>query len=509
MSYSAQSSIDKAQLVLLDGAAVIVAFLGATWLRHDLGLLASRPVEGVPWFTYAVTAPFVALVFLLIFRYRGLYGGPLGRFTEAVRVMQGATIAIIGTLAVMFFYRGYSYSRATVLIFYPLVIVIVVSVRSLYRVYGTALRAHPAARRNLLVVGFGTVGRYLGRQLIEEPRCYEVKGFLDDDPDKADASLGDRKVLGTTADIERVVAEHHIDEVILAIPSAHRERVMDLVGACMRLKVTWRVVPDLYSVRLERLSIDHVGCVPLVGLRGPGIVGYNWALKRAFDLSVALLAILVTMPLWALLAVAIKLTSRGPVLFRQRRLGLKGNPFMLLKFRSMRMGAEARLHQDYAANWIYGKTGRGDKPAPRSLGAAAEDSPGAGKGTPKASKNGVGNGAVHKMTDDPRVTLVGRLLRRTSLDELPQLWNVVRGEMSLVGPRPPLAYEVERYTEWHKRRLDVLPGITGLWQVSGRNALSFEDMVRLDIEYIETWSLEQDVKILLKTIPAVLFGKAY
>jgi lipopolysaccharide/colanic/teichoic acid biosynthesis glycosyltransferase len=113
------------------------------------------------------------------------------------------------------------------------------------------------------------------------------------------------------------------------------------------------------------------------------------------------------------------------------------------------------------------------------------------------------------MTGDPRVTLVGRFLRRTSLDELPQLWNVVRGEMSLVGPRPPLPYEVERYTEWHKRRLDVLPGITGLWQVSGRNALSFEEMVRLDIEYIETWSLEQDVKILLKTVPALLFGKAY
>lgn len=478
--------------MLLDGAAVIAAFLGATWLRHGVGLLGSNPVEGVPWIAYAATAPLVALIFLVIFRYRGLYGDPMGRFAEGLRIVQGAAIAIVGTLAITFFYRGYSYSRATVLIFFPLVIVAVILGRSLYRAYGTALRSHPAARTNLLIVGFGTAGRYLGRQLIAQPRCYDVRGFLDDDPGVAGGAIEDRRVLGTTADLERVVVEQQINEVIIAIPSAHRERVMELAGTCMRMKLPWRVVPDLYDVRLERLSIDHIGCLPLVGLRGTEIVGYNWALKRAFDLSVGWLAILATLPLWLLLVAAIKLTSRGPVLFRQKRIGLKGKPFTFLKFRSMRTGADTRLHQDYTSDWIYGKTGKTDEPAPRSLGAAARD-----------------EGAVHKMTRDPRVTMVGRFLRRTSLDELPQLWNVVRGDMSLVGPRPPLPYEVQRYTEWHKRRLDVLPGITGLWQVSGRNKLSFEEMVRLDIEYIETWSLEQDVKIMLKTVPAVLFGTAY
>jgi exopolysaccharide biosynthesis polyprenyl glycosylphosphotransferase len=516
MIYSRQSSIDRRQLMLLDGAAVIVAFLGATWLRHGLGLLAGKPVEdligpklpgGVPWIAYALTAPFVALLFVLIFRYRGLYSLPMGRFAEAVRVAQGATIALIGTLALTFFYRGYSYSRATVLMFFPLVIASVVGARSLYRAYGTALRAHPAARRNLLIVGFGAVGRYLGRQLIEQPCFYEVKGFLDDDAAKAQASLAGRSVLGTTADLERVVREQQIEEVIIAIPSAHRERVMEVVGACMRLKLRWRVVPDLYGVRLERLSIDHVGALPLVGLRGPGIVGHNWALKRAFDLGVALLTILLTAPLWLLLAAAVKLTSRGPVLHRQQRIGLKGRPFTFLKFRSMRSGADAGLHRDYTSDWIYGKTGKAEGPAPRSLGAAALGS--LGPGEEEGAGAGLDRPGVHKMTNDPRVTAVGRFLRRTSLDELPQLWNVVRGEMSLVGPRPPLPYEVERYTEWHKRRLDVLPGITGLWQVSGRNALSFEEMVRLDIEYIETWSLERDVKILLKTVPAVLFGRAW
>jgi len=160
----------------------------------------------------------------------------------------------------------------------------------------------------------------------------------------------------------------------------------------------------------------------------------------------------------------------------------------------MRVLSGADIHKRYTADWIYGRTG--GAPARRSVGAAAAE--------PALDGNG-----VHKITHDPRVTWVGSLLRRTSLDELPQLWNVFRGDMSIVGPRPPIPYEVERYTEWHKRRLEVLPGITGLWQVSGRNALSFDEMVRLDLAYVETWTLEQDVRIVLKTVPAVLFGKAY
>jgi exopolysaccharide biosynthesis polyprenyl glycosylphosphotransferase len=256
-------------------------------------------------------------------------------------------------------------------------------------------------------------------------------------------------------------------------------------------------VPDLYDVMLERMSVDHVGGLPLLGLRGSNIVGFNWALKRAFDVAVAALTLAVISPLFVLIAIAIKLTSRGPILYRQLRVGLGGKPFTFLKFRSMRVGSDAGIHRTYTKDWIYGRTGESE-PAPRSVGAAA-----------RAGPNGGGTAGIHKITADPRVTLVGHVLRRTSLDELPQLWNVLRGDMSMVGPRPPIPYEVERYTEWHKRRLEVLPGITGLWQVSGRNALSFDQMVRLDIQYIETWSVEQDIRILLKTVPVVLLGKAY
>src|SRR2546422_2104504 len=498
--YSKDIFLERAQKAMLDGGIVFSAFLTAALLRHSGVILDPVPGRHFEFAAYLFPATLMALTFVVLFRYEGLYSGRFGRFAEAFRIARGASGGTMAALALTFFYRGHSYSRATVLIFYPLVVAALIGARSLYRRYGAAVRANPAARRRVLIVGFGRVGQHLGREPLRRPSYYELHGFLDDDPAKMGASLEGRRVLGTTGDLERLVREAAIDEIIVALPSAPRERVMEILGACLRLKVAWKVVPDLYDLLLERLSFDEVGDLPLAGLRGPAIVGFNWALKRAFDLGLASLLLLLSSPIFLLAAAAIRLTSRGPVLFRQTRVGLRGRPFVFLKFRSMRVGSDATIHKNYSNDWIYGRTGNDRKrPAPRSVGAAAARE-GAGQG---------GEPGVHKIVRDPRVTFVGSLLRRTSLDELPQLWNVMRGDMSLVGPRPAMPYEVERYTEWHKRRLETLPGITGLWQVSGRNALSFEEMVRLDIRYIETWSVEQDMKILLKTLPALLFGNAY
>jgi lipopolysaccharide/colanic/teichoic acid biosynthesis glycosyltransferase len=205
------------------------------------------------------------------------------------------------------------------------------------------------------------------------------------------------------------------------------------------------------------------------------------AVKRTIDILGSTLALILLMPLFLVIAAAIKLTSPGPVLFRQKRIGQYGVPFTLLKFRSMLSHNDARQHQEFVTQFI-------------------------GGGTPTES-NGKNGQVVYKITDDPRVTQVGRLLRRTSLDELPQLFNVLRGEMSLVGPRPPVTYEVEAYQPWHWRRvLEAKPGITGLWQVSGRSRLRFDDMVRLDLQYAEQSSIWLDVKILVRTPGAVLSG---
>src|SRR6266581_2232620 len=510
--YSKDIFLERAQQALLDGGIVFSAFLAAAILRHSGVIMDPLPGHRFELAPYLFPATLLTIMFVLLFRYERLYSGRFGRFAEAFRIAWGATGGTMAALALTFFYRGHSYSRATVLIFYPLVVAALVLTRNLYRRYRAAVQANPAARRRVLIVGFGRVGQHLGGVLLGRPSYYELVGFLDDDLGKIGASLEGRRVLGTTGDLDRLVRENGVDEIIIAIPSARRERVMEIVGACLRIKVKWKVVPDLYDMLLERLTFDQVGDLPLAGLRGPAIVGFNWALKRAFDLGLASLLLLPASPIFLLAAAAIKLTSRGPVLFRQSRVGLKGRPFVFLKFRSMRVGSDAGIHKDYTSDWIYGRTGGGERAVPRSVGAAALEptpqiaaSPVAAAGRSSAA---VAAG-VHKIVHDPRVTFVGDLLRRTSLDELPQLWNVLRGDMSLVGPRPAIPYEVERYTEWHKRRLETLPGITGLWQVSGRNALSFGEMVRLDIQYIETWSLEQDMKILLKTLPALVFGRAY
>jgi lipopolysaccharide/colanic/teichoic acid biosynthesis glycosyltransferase len=200
--------------------------------------------------------------------------------------------------------------------------------------------------------------------------------------------------------------------------------------------------------------------------------------KRGIDFAVSFFVVVFGLPFHALLGLLIKLTSEGPVLYVQERIGEDGRPFRMYKYRTMMNGNNDETHRSFAKNFINGKTNGNDG----------------------------SNGNVFKIVDDPRVTSIGKFLRKTSLDELPQFINVVRGEMSLVGPRPPLTYELDHYQEWHKRRLSVKPGLTGLWQVSGRSTVPFDEMVALDLHYIENWSLLLDVKIILRTVPVMLSG---
>jgi len=203
-------------------------------------------------------------------------------------------------------------------------------------------------------------------------------------------------------------------------------------------------------------------------------------IKRCVDLAASLLVIVVGFPFFLAIAALIKLTSQGPVFFSQQRVGEGGRPFTLFKFRTMRQGADDTIHREFTRSFIQGRM---------SNSSLDEKSP-----------------SVYKLTNDPRVTAVGNFLRKTSLDELPQFINIFKGEMTLVGPRPPLHYELEHYEEWHKLRLRVKPGLTGLWQVSGRSSVPFNEMVMLDLYYIEHWSLLMDLKIMLRTVPVMLFG---
>jgi exopolysaccharide biosynthesis polyprenyl glycosylphosphotransferase len=268
------------------------------------------------------------------------------------------------------------------------------------------------------------------------------------------------------AAIDVLLDRHPVDEVILAEPSYPEGDVLDLVSTCHARGVRVRIAPATTDVLIRRAEFVPGSATPLFEVRAPVFEGFDFWTKRAFDLIVSLTLIVLLAPLMAIVFTAIKLDSRGPLLYRSRRPGLGGAPFDCLKLRTMVVGADqmqSTLEQDNEAD-----------------------------------------GPLFKIRSDPRVTRVGALLRRVSLDELPQLLNVVRGEMSLVGPRPLPERDYELMTDRHRRRNEVLPGMTGLWQISGRSDLTFDELVRLDFQYLEVWSISLDLAIIAKTIPAVL-----
>jgi exopolysaccharide biosynthesis polyprenyl glycosylphosphotransferase len=256
--------------------------------------------------------------------------------------------------------------------------------------------------------------------------------------------------------------------VIVTLPWTAREKIVELVDVCGAFDVRVRIVPDLFQLSLNRVDGESLNGIPLIAVRAPTIRGWRFRAKRAMDVAFTSVLLALTAPLMAVTALAILIDSRGPVLYRQLRVGRNGHVFTLFKFRSMRIDADVVREG--------------------------------------LSHHNEATGPIFKMRRDPRVTRVGRVIRRLSLDELPQLWNVLRGDMSLVGPRPPMPGEVEEYQEWHHRRLEVAPGMTGLWQVSGRSKLTFDEMVMLDLFYAENWSLFLDLKILMRTVPTVLMG---
>jgi exopolysaccharide biosynthesis polyprenyl glycosylphosphotransferase len=298
---------------------------------------------------------------------------------------------------------------------------------------------------------------------------YKIVGFVDDDPERAQTDIGRYPALGATDNLPSVINTHDVDQVIVTLPWISHRKILDIMRQCARDNVRVRIVPDLFQMTLSRVVVEQLDGIPLLGIREPSLHHWQALFKRGIDLCMASFGLIVFSPLMLIAAVAIKMESSGPIIFEQTRLGRNQRRFTCLKFRSMYVGAESQLEELRQEN--------------------------------------ESTGPIFKMRDDPRQTRVGRILRRTSLDELPQLWNVLKGEMSIIGPRPPIPSEVEAYDPWHLRRLEVRPGITGLWQVSGRSDLTFDEMVLLDIYYIENWSPLLDLRILLKTVPTVLLGK--
>ncbi|MBI2845246.1 MAG: undecaprenyl-phosphate glucose phosphotransferase [Chloroflexi bacterium] len=458
--------------MLLDILLLNLSFYIAYYGRYELQWLrAVAPENFVPLGEYIPVFVALTVVLLLVYRLEGLYSLPRSAtwldevYTIALGTLGGVAVWIV----IAFIYRPLFYSR----LFLVFTIIITTIILSTSRLLGRAiqwrLRARGIGVERILVVGAGEKGRALMQSLLAQPGLgYQVIGFLDDDQN-SQVPLGRFPPLGRISDLGRVLKEEGIGQVFITLPADPHERILSIIAQCQEAGVRVRILPDLFEMSLARVKVEEIGGLPLLGVREVSISGWNLTLKRALDFIVATLGLVILLPVAGLIALAIKLESPGPVLFRQRRIGRDGQPFTLYKFRSMKPGAQEELAYLVDLNQA--------------------------------------QGIYFKMRDDPRITRVGRFLRRTSLDEFPQLWNVLRGEMSLVGPRPGLPQEVEKYEEWHKKRWEVPPGLTGLWQVMGRSDLSFDEMVMLDLYYIENWSLWMDLKILLLTIPTVLTGR--
>lgn len=458
--------------VLIDVILINVAFALAYWVRYRLQLFrAVDPAFDVPYEVYWPFAGLFTLLLVLVYRQQGAYRlrREISWFDEVYAIINGTATGTIIMIVFIFMYRAAFYSRA-IFIYAGIFVVILLGISRLIKVtLLRALRRRGIGSERVLIVGAGEVARTVMRAVVANPECgFNIIGFLDDNPVKGETDIGRFKALGSLDNLADVVHEQAIDEVIITLPWQYHRKIVSIMAYCERESIRARIVPDLFQMTISRMHVEDIAGVPMIGVKEVSISGLNQIVKRSIDLFFSALALVVGAPLMALIVLMIKLESPGPVLFRQERVGRNGRRFTVYKFRSMVEGAdeqkEALLDRNEA------------------------------------------DGPLFKIRDDPRTTRVGKLLRKFSLDELPQFYNILNGDMSLIGPRPPLPAEVKQYQEWHKRRLEVAPGLTGLSQISGRSELTFDETALLDIYYIENWSLALDTKILLQTIPRVIFG---
>jgi exopolysaccharide biosynthesis polyprenyl glycosylphosphotransferase len=437
-------------LVLLDLGGLVLGVYGALVVRALL--FDPKPVLwGFLWREGAAKwLPFLALVMLLVFWRSGLYA-PREVREGPGRILSSLTVVCVLAFA---FGIGTGHEFGTFGLFPTALVLTAIAIAVLRWSYESITRnllRIAGVRRRAVLVGDEEEVAHLRKTLGSS------RGGIDYE------FLGS---VGPTGELTSLLGAARLDELIVAGAGLSEERLLEIVELAHRRAVRVRIAPKTTELLVDRAEYVPGHGMPLFELRPPVFANTDWVLKRGFDLVVASLIVIVGLPVWLLIAAAIKTTSRGPVLYGDRRIGLGEQEFSMLKFRTMVQGAE-RLQ-------------------------------------PELERRNEATGALYKIRDDPRVTVVGRVLRRFSIDEVPNVLNVLRGEMSLVGPRPLPLRDYAQLHQWHRKRYLVLPGMTGLWQISGRSELSFDDLVRLDFYYLDNWSIWLDIAILLKTPIAVV-----
>lgn len=472
-------------LVLLDIAVLCaVAFLALKarfWPGIDL--INNRAYLVHPQLVFLM---FYSLACVFVFKANGLYKPGVFIFlaSHQVLIIKAMVWSTLGLVVLSFLAKWPLYiidSRLTIFYFFIFGVVLssffrLVLFRSIY----LWLAARKILQRRVVIVGAGQSGRQVAAGILMgavHDRC--LVGFVDDAFPCGKIIFGGAPNLGPIARIAELVTTEKIQEIIIAISSTTHERLLEIVQQCRDTGIAVKIYSNLFDIIDEKVTVEHFKGMPLVGINQWSYSTFYRVVKRGIDILGSLALLIMLMPVFILIGLAIKITSRGPVFFKQTRIGKDGVAFRFWKFRSMRVNNDDHLHREYVSRFI--------------------------NGDPSAAFHH--KRSVYKMVDDPRITIVGRFLRATSLDELPQLFNVLSGDMSLVGPRPCMPYEWEQYEEWHKRRLSVTPGCTGLWQVSGRSTVGFDDMVVLDLYYINNCSPWLDMQLIFKTIPVMVLAR--
>ncbi len=461
-------------LILVDVVGLSLAFLVAQLLFGGGTAAVDRLGVGLETLVFIGTLP----GWLLIAKLYGLYDRDEERMDhstadELVGVLQVVTLGAWVFVAGAWLTGAVRPDMPKLIGFWTFSIVFMTGGRAVTR---AVCRSRPSYRQNTLIVGAGEIGQRIARRFLRHPELgINLLGFVDADPKERVGAVEAVPVLGATEDVLGIAKERDVERVVIAFSNDPPERMLAMIRSLRSLDVQVDVVPRLFEMVGSNAAPHTVCGLPFIGLPPLRLSRSKVVVKRTLDVVVALTSLVFLAPVFALAAVAIKVDSPGSVFFRQVRVGAGARSFEILKFRTMVTDAEVRKHEISHLN----------------------------------EHRLVGDGRMFKVRDDPRVTRVGRFLRRYALDELPQLVNVLRGEMSLVGPRPLILDEDQHVGAWARRRLELRPGMTGLWQVMGRSEIPFDEMVSLDFLYVTTWSFANDCRLIARTIPIMLRGKSY
>jgi len=486
----------KALVFAADAALAALCFVLAFKLRSGADVLSQTAwawsKEFVPYvgiLVFSAAARLAMLVYERVYNYSGVFS-----YTrEEIKIFKAVAVSSLLTVAWAFLFRGgfafreFSYSRAVFVFDFLIALAVFTAFHLGLRFVQAKIREKGINLLPTLVVGTNAEAVGTVKELRERPDLgYRVIGTVVADQAREITELFEREhkipVVGRVDELPDLIRAFNIQEVIITDNSIASELLFEaMLRIGRKRRVEFRFAPSLFDLLPQKTSVEQIGVLPMVRLFREPLSEMQRFVKRLSDIIISAIALLIVAPVWFVIAIMIKLDSRGPVMFRQERVGMDGRIFLCYKFRTMSVDADENVHREAYQKNIGGEI--------------------------EANSGDDRDPLFGKVKDDPRVTRFGRQLRRSSFDELPQFLNVLKGDMSVVGPRPPIAYEVEEYDIWHRKRLDMKPGITGLWQVSGRSRLTFEEMVKIDLYYIENWSIWLDLKIILLTLPAIVRGE--